>query len=136
MDLTKLQGSSFNKSGLFGQQAEPEESVIQTFLIDTAESKLTSSVGDLLNATRSRSQRQFNVSDKNIKLIGSSSTPALQTPGTGTGTGNRPESRGNESRKSKRNGGNDSSQGGRSKPFDTSFNVVEKPASRVDIVNL
>ena len=58
MDLTKLSGSSFNESGLFGGEKQPEESSIER-LADTNERKLTSSVGDLLNATRSRHGRQY-----------------------------------------------------------------------------
>lgn len=134
MDLTKLQGSSFNKSGLFGESAEVEtESAIEKFLNDTNEQQLTSSVGDLLNATRSRHDRQFGVSERGTKLLaGSSSTPALgtrgETPGTG-GLSQRPGT-GNSTRGKARK---EAVSRGSTKPFDM---VLEQPASRVDIVNL
>ena len=50
MDLTKLQGSSFNESGFLDLAARGEQ--YREVPLDTNQGKMTASVGDLLSVTR------------------------------------------------------------------------------------
>ena len=127
MDLTKLSGSSFNESGLFGTSSKPEESSIEKFLADTNQGKMTASVGDLLSATRSRHARQFT---EERKISSSASTPAL---GRETGASATPSAKGSPNKKKALK---DKLGASRGKATDTQFNVIERPANRVDIAKL
>ena len=128
MDLTKLQGSSFNESGLFGSSSKPEESSIEKFLSDTNQGKMTASVGDLLSATRSRHGRQFT---EERRVASSASTPAL---GGVTGPSAPPSANGSPTKGKKAL--KDKLGASRGKATDDRLNVIERPANRVDIAKL
>jgi hypothetical protein len=118
MDLTKLSGSEFNESGLFGGERQPDESAVDRFLADSK--ALTSSVGDLLTATRSRHGRQF--TEERV-MSQSASMPVLEHGGTGPPGSRKTKSKNNESQRGKAGDA-------------TAFNVHERPANRVDIAKL
>eukprot|EP00605_Chrysophyceae_sp_TOSAG23-4_P002197 GSChrysophyteH1.ASY1.ANO1.2427.1 assembled CDS len=122
MDITKLTGNSFNASGLFGRPEDGQKSSVATFLDDTNEVALTNKVSDLLSSTRMRHQRQFT---ERRELAKSASTSVLpQSPGAPDGTGGM-----KKTKKGKHPGRG-------SKVDDTAFNVIERPANRVDIAKL
>jgi len=119
MDITKLTGTAWNSSGLFGEG--DDDSAVNTFLNDTNEMVLTSKVSDLLSGTRMRHQRQFTEKREMAKSLSAAALP--QSSG-----GLEPLGASKKAKKTATSRGH--------KVSETSNSVIERPANRVDIAAL